>query len=63
VCRDLGIPFLDTTEEFIEGERRGQRLYWPIDGHCNAAGYRLVADICARYWSEAAMPFSRQHQK
>lgn len=55
VTQDLGIPFLDTTDEFIEAEKTG-RMYWPVDGHCTAAGYRLVADVCARYWLDGMMP-------
>jgi hypothetical protein len=50
VCREFGIPFLDTTDAFIEAEKGSRRLFWPHDGHCNAAGYELVAHTCARYW-------------
>jgi lysophospholipase L1-like esterase len=56
VTRELGIPFLDLTEEFIEAEKTLGRMFWPIDGHCTAAGYRLVAETCARYWTKGAMP-------
>jgi lysophospholipase L1-like esterase len=52
----LAIPFLDTTEEFIEAEKTDVRMFWPIDGHCTAAGYRLVAEVCARHWLEGAVP-------
>ncbi len=51
VCGELALPFLDTTEAFIEAEKTA-RLFWPIDGHCNAAGYRLLAEVCARWWVE-----------
>jgi lysophospholipase L1-like esterase len=51
-CRDAGIEFIDTTDDLIAGERE-RRLFWPTDGHCNAAGYRLVAERCARCWTEA----------
>lgn len=27
-------------------------MFWPVDTHCNAAGYRLVAEACARAWAE-----------
>jgi lysophospholipase L1-like esterase len=50
-CRDARIPFVDTTDAFIAGER-AQRLFWPTDSHCNAAGYRLVAEVCTRCWNE-----------
>ncbi len=49
VCRANAIPFLDSTDAFIAGERE-RRLFWPYDGHCNAAGYHLLAELCARQW-------------
>jgi lysophospholipase L1-like esterase len=52
----LGIPFLDLTDTFVHVEQSDQRLFWPVDGHCNAAGYRLVAEACARYWTTGALP-------
>ncbi len=52
-CQEAGVTFTDTTDAFIAGERR-QRLFWPTDGHCNAAGYRLLAEICAGCWTDAA---------
>ncbi len=59
VTRELGIPFVDLTEAFVEAERAGRRCFWPIDGHCNAAGYRLVAEACARRWNEESRHQSR----
>jgi lysophospholipase L1-like esterase len=50
-CWDAGIPFVDTTDAFIAGERK-ERLFWPTDGHCNSAGYRLLAEACAKCWTE-----------
>ncbi len=50
VTRELGLPFLDATDAFIEAERGGERMFWPIDGHCNARGYHLLATLCARDW-------------
>jgi predicted GH43/DUF377 family glycosyl hydrolase/lysophospholipase L1-like esterase len=55
VTEFLDIPLLDTTEAMIQGERE-RRLYWPIDGHCNALGYRLLARICADYWQDGSLP-------
>src|SRR5262249_4796522 len=52
VTQSLGIAFLDTTDAFVQAEKSEGRLFWPIDGHCNAAGYRLVAEACARHWNE-----------
>jgi len=50
VSRDLDIPFFDTTGDFARAEQSEGRMFWPVDGHCNAAGYHLIAQICARYW-------------
>jgi lysophospholipase L1-like esterase len=55
VCGELDLPLLDPTEEFIKAEEK-ERLFWPIDGHCNAAGYRLLAGVCANYWRDGTMP-------
>ncbi len=51
-CRDAGIAFIDTTDAFIAGERT-RRLFWPTDGHCNAAGYHLLAAACADCWTQS----------
>ncbi len=50
-CREAGLTFIDSTDAFIAGER-GQRLFWPTDGHCNAAGYGLLAEICVGCWTK-----------
>jgi lysophospholipase L1-like esterase len=52
VCQASKVAFLDTTEEFIEAEQTQGRQFWLVDGHCTAAGYRLIARICARHWSD-----------
>jgi lysophospholipase L1-like esterase len=63
VCRDLGIPFLDTTGALIEAEKEGNRLFWPVDSHCNAAGYALVAKICAQHSSTCVRPRAAERGK
>jgi hypothetical protein len=56
VTSQLQIPFLDTTNMFIEAERTKGRMFWPIDGHCNAQGYRILAEACADYWTAGKVP-------
>jgi lysophospholipase L1-like esterase len=41
----LGIPYLDLTPGFRARARHGERLFFEADGHPNAAGYRLMADL------------------
>jgi lysophospholipase L1-like esterase len=50
-CRNAEIPFVDTTDAFIAAEEK-QRLFWPTDGHCNPAGYHLIAESCVRLRAE-----------
>lgn len=56
VTNALGIPFLDMTPAFIQVEKSGGRMFWPIDSHCTAAGYELVAQVCAAYWTREEIP-------
>jgi hypothetical protein len=58
--REIGIPFLDLTDAFTQAEAVNERMYWPIDGHCNAAGYRLIAEACARHWTEGRLPLAKE---
>lgn len=44
---DLGVPFIATTDALAREEMQGRRLYHDYDGHMNAAGYRLVAEVIA----------------
>jgi lysophospholipase L1-like esterase len=56
VTAKLGVPFLDATDELIAVENSGSRLFWPIDNHCNAAGYHVLAEICARHFKDGSLP-------
>jgi lysophospholipase L1-like esterase len=40
-----GIPYLDLTPGFQARARQDKRLFFKVDGHPNAAGYRLMADL------------------
>jgi len=56
-ARDLGIPFVDTTDAVIAEEAQGRRLYFDFDTHMNEAGYALVAKMLAqRFRDERAHP-------
>jgi lysophospholipase L1-like esterase len=52
----LELPLIDLTDEFIDAEATRGRMFWPIDTHCNEAGYRLVAEACARAWEDRILP-------
>jgi lysophospholipase L1-like esterase len=51
-CRAINISFVDTTDSLIHAEQTVGHMFWPIDGHCNASGYRLIAEALARSWNE-----------
>ena len=40
-----GIPYLDLTPHLQAAARKGERLFFKVDGHPNAAGYRLIAEV------------------
>lgn len=56
IANKLRIPFIDTTDAFIDAEKKVGRLFWAYDTHCNAAGYHLVAKILADYWTKGQRP-------
>ena len=43
-CVEHGIPFVDTLPAMEHAETT-ERLYWSGDAHCNADGYRVIADV------------------
>lgn len=49
----LGIEYIDAVPAFREKAQQGQALFFPIDGHPNAAGYAVLASLVAEYLSEA----------
>jgi lysophospholipase L1-like esterase len=42
---EAGIPYLDLTPHLQARARQGERLFFEIDGHPNAAGHRLIAEV------------------
>ena len=51
----LGIDYLDLRPAFEQSAKRGERLFFPIDGHPNAAGYRLIAEELSTYLEAEAL--------
>ena len=50
-----GVPYLDLTPHFSATARKGHRLFFEIDGHPNAAGYRLMAEVVlTNVWNDVA---------
>jgi hypothetical protein len=52
MCDRLGIPFISPTPRFRERAQRGEILYFMQDGHWNASGHRLVAEILSQYFGQ-----------
>jgi lysophospholipase L1-like esterase len=52
-----GLPYLDLTPPFQATARQGERLFFEVDGHPNAAGYRLVAEVVLDYLRDGGQGF------
>ncbi len=48
---ERGIPFLDLTPHFQERARAGEKLFFEVDGHPNAAGNRMIAAVLLEHLS------------
>jgi lysophospholipase L1-like esterase len=54
VFDDDGVPYLDLTPHFQSRARDGERLFFEVDGHPNAAGYRLMAEVVLDYLQDGS---------
>ena len=43
VCRNAGLPFVDTLDPLLEAARRGAKLYYVQDGHWTSAAHEIAA--------------------
>jgi lysophospholipase L1-like esterase len=46
------IPYIDLTPDFQARARAARPLFFEVDGHPNAEGYRLIADVVLNYLNE-----------
>jgi lysophospholipase L1-like esterase len=53
----LGIPYIDLLEEFQRRASKGEVLFFETDGHPNARGYALIADLVTAYLRQHAREF------
>jgi lysophospholipase L1-like esterase len=58
--KEQGIPFLDLTPHLQEYARAGQKLYFEIDGHPNAQGYQLIAQVVHEHLKNNARRYGLQ---
>ena len=56
ICSRHDVPYIDPTEDFRYAERllttQGESHYFPIDGHWNEHGHRLIGELLARWVEE-----------
>lgn len=48
-CRTSNIKMIDLTDECIRRKNRGIQLFYSIDGHFNADGHRMTAEVIYDY--------------
>jgi lysophospholipase L1-like esterase len=52
-----GIPHLDLLDEFRRHAAKGEALFFETDGHPNARGYALIAELISSYLKEHSEEF------
>jgi lysophospholipase L1-like esterase len=50
----LGISYLDLREVFHDRAVKGEKLFFEVDGHPNATGYALIAEVILSHLKESA---------
>jgi len=51
-CQSAGVTFLPLLDEFRKRRTEGPFHLLPSDGHCNAKGYQVTAEVLARHLAE-----------
>jgi lysophospholipase L1-like esterase len=59
--RQAGIDYLDLTAVFREHAAGGEKLFFEVDGHPNAAGYALIADAVLAHIKDNATEYGLNH--
>lgn len=54
---ERGIEVLDLSEKLREGAAHGRQLFFEIDGHPNAEGYAVIADVVAGHLRQNAAAY------
>jgi lysophospholipase L1-like esterase len=56
--RELGIPYLDLLPEFRNRAAKGEVLFFETDGHPNARGYALIAELVLAHLKQKAKTYN-----
>jgi lysophospholipase L1-like esterase len=54
---ELGIPYLDLLQEFRSHAAKGEVLFFETDGHPNARGYALIAELVISHLKQHAKEY------
>jgi lysophospholipase L1-like esterase len=60
---ESGIDYLDLTSVFREQAAAGNKLFFTDDGHPNAAGYALIADVVLAYLKQHSEKYDLKSSK
>jgi lysophospholipase L1-like esterase len=59
----LGIPYLDLLPEFRKRAAKGEVLFFEVDGHPNARGYALIAELVLDHLKNNAQDYKLKMQR
>jgi lysophospholipase L1-like esterase len=59
--RQLGISYIDLLPEFRSRAAKGEVLFFEVDGHPNARGYALIAELVLAHLKENAIQYGLEN--
>ena len=59
--KELGIPYIDLLPDFRARAAKGDALFFEVDGHPNARGYALIAELVVAHLKDNANKYGLQN--
>jgi len=58
---ELGIPYIDLLPDFRSRAAKGEVLFFEVDGHPNARGYALIAELVLAHLKDNAKKYGLEN--